>query len=655
MSNLTAEATDMGRNVTISDESLRPVPAIRLGVVGHRDLGDAEPAVLRATVSSFFGALRSAVAQSLAELAKGADLSPYVSSAPRFFLVNPLAEGADQLIAEAAVQDASGYRLRCPIPFTAEQYKSFFTYDEERSISAFDRLAGDPENETILIELACPPDPDRDSAYAAAADVLLENSDLLLVFHDPSRVGHTGGTADTIAKALRSGLPVIGIDRRSPDSIQVLSAGAGGEMAAEPLTSTSLSEITCRILLPAALCVDDATSGAAEDQIARLQRFLREPLISGGTLKRSLAQVFHAVYRTFWQGVPMLGLIIARLRARHGADGRDLPTPLPPPAAADLSTIDTIQRPYLHRMALVDRLAGFYMSLYQGSFVMNFLLGAMAVVFALLAYFNLAHQGVWLWAEMIALLIILANYVASRAWAWHERALDYRFVSEYLRQTTTLAPLGRVAPLIHPSAQYRGHDPWATWMGWYVRALHREQGVVELEAESTPRVLRMDNDFLAALRFRICEEWLKGQYRYYRRVEHRFQSAAFGLRVLMGIFFAFAVAGVAAHLMGVVIDLDETAWRQGALLTMLGAAPPAFLGALHGIAVQSALDLTAGRAGDMAANIARRIQEVAQPTAEPDCAAAVSLSNHAVEAAHMMLAEVLDWRIIHQAHQVELT
>lgn len=641
--------------MTRRTELPRPVPAIRLSVVGHRDLEGVDRSVLRATVTRFLGQLRGAVDESLAKLGKEADPDPYTRKPPLFFLVDPLAEGADQLVAETAVEDSYGYRLRCPIPFTASEYKSFFTHDAEHSVSTFDRLVGDPNNEAVLIELACrPSEAERGAGYAAAADVLLDNSDLLLALYDPSRVGSTGGTAETLAKAMRSGLPVIGVDLRSPENLEALRAGAGGQMRTKPLTPQLLNEIVCGVLLPPGLCGRVQTTDASQNQIARLHRYLREPLITGGPVTRSFAKMLHAVYRGFWLAVPALGSIAARLRPGHHRDEDDLPTPSMPSQSAHLRTIEAIQRPYLGRMAPVDRLAGFYMSLYQGSFVMNFFLGAMAVLFALLAYFNLAHQWVWLWAEVIALSMILANFVASRAWAWHERALDYRFVAEYLRQTTMLAPLGRVAPLIRPSAQYHGHDPWATWMGWYVRALHRDQGLVDFQAPSARKVLRMDEGFLSAMRFRMCEDWLKDQYRYYRAVERRFEAAARAVHALMALLFIIAMAAVAAHLVGVTIDLDETAWRKGALLTMMGAIPPAFLGALHGIAVQGELDLTAGRARDMAAYLARRVREMAQPATQPECAAAVLLSSQAVEAAHTMLDEVLDWRIIHQANQVEL-
>ena len=594
--------------------------------------------------------------ESLATLDRQMSPSPYMRAPTLFFLLDALAEGTDQLVAEVVAAGGYGYRLRAPIPFTTDDYKAYFTCDTARASKAFDRLVSDPANDALLLELVCSTaEAGRGGAYAAAADILVDNADLLLVLHDPSRVGSVGGTGETIAKATRVGVPVIGIDPRSPRELTVLSAGLGNETRAKPLTSKKLHAIVGQVLLPVGARDSDAATDAPRDQMARLQQFLGEPLITGRRSTRLLAELVHAAYRAFWLAVPGLGSLVAQLRTGRPRTADSLPTPPESANRAVVQTIDDIQRPYAERMAPVDRLAGFYMSLYQGSFVMNFLLGAMAVLFAALAYFNWAYESAWHWAEGVALAIIFLNFVASRAWRWHERALDYRFVAEYLRQAAVLAPLGRVAPLIRPSAHYRGHDPWRTWMGWYVRALHRDQGVVDFDAPSVPRVLRMDNEFVSAMRFRMCEDWLKGQYRYYASVERRFEAASQGLRVVMGFLFMLAAAAVVAHFVGLEVELDEAAWRSGALLTMVGAVPPAFLGALHGIAVQGELDRTAGRAKDMRAYLARAISAIAEHSEETECAAAVLLVSHAVETAHMMLSEVLDWRILHHAHQVELT
>ena len=634
----------------------RATPAIRVGVVGHRDLEGIDQGALRESVSRFLAELRSAVGRSLATLDHAVSPHPYAREPARFFLIDPLAEGADQLVAETAIDGGYGYRLRAPIPFATDDYKAYFSHDPECSKAMFDKLVEDPANDAILLELACSSaESERGGGYAAAADVLLDNTDLLLVLHDPSRVGKVGGTAETLMKATREGISAIGIDVRSPHELGILRFDQANRINSEPLSAAGLQAIVWGILAPIGASASGETIDGAEDQIARLQRFLDEPLITGRPGVRLMAKTLCAVYRAFWLAVPGLGSIVTSLRPRNRQVEDSLPTPPEPEGSSSAKTIDAIQRPYLERMAPVDRLAGFYMGLYQGSFVMNFLLGAAAVLFAVLAYFNWARESVWLWAEGLALVVIVLNFVASRAWSWHERAIDYRFVAEYLRQTTMLAPLGRLAPLIRPSAQYRGHDPWSTWMGWYVRALHRDQGVVDFDAPSAPKVLRMDHAFLTTMRYRLCQDWLKDQYRYYATVEKRFEGASRGLRAVMAVLFVVAVAAVAAHFVGVDVQFDESAWRTGALLTIVGAVPPAFLGALHGIAVQGDLDLTAGRARDMCAYLARTITEVAAPSKQPECAAAVLLSNQAVEAAHMMLVEVLDWRILHQAHQVELT
>jgi hypothetical protein len=610
---------------------------------------------VRESVAQFLDSLRRAVDDVLGELTVGMRPPPYLPKNALFFLVDPLAEGGDQLVAQVATEGGYGYRLRAPIPFTTNEYKTYFTYSPQCSTATFERLVAKPENDAILLELVCSNlQSERGGAYAAAADVLLDNADLLLALHDPSRAGKAGGTAETLAKATRAGVPIIGLDLRSPKHPSVLSLGRGDHVATKPMTPDDLRDIVDRVLLPAGISDASRATGAATEQIIRLQRFLGEPIITGGFGTRLVARMLHALYRACWLAVPGIGALTAKLRPRSLSE-ESLPMPPAPSGSGIEDTIDAIQRPYLERMAPIDRLASFYMSLYQGSFVMNFLFGAMGVLFALLAYFNPACEGAWLLLEGAALFVILLNFVASRAWSWHQRALDYRFVAEYLRQATMLAPLARLAPLIQPSAQYGGHDPWCTWMGWYVRALHRDRGVVDFDAPWVPRVLRMDHDFLSAMRSRICVDWLKDQYRYYATVEQRFGAAARSLRVLMAILFVMAVAAVAAHFVGVEIELHESSWRTGALLTIAGAIPPALLGALHGIAVQGDLDRTAERARDMRAYLARAIAEIAQQSDQPECAAAISLSNQAVEAAHMMLGEVLDWRILHQAHRVELT
>jgi hypothetical protein len=123
----------------------------------------------------------------------------------------------------------------------------------------------------------------------------------------------------------------------------------------------------------------------------------------------------------------------------------------------------------------------------------------------------------------------------------------------------------------------------------------------------------------------------------------------------MILLFVIAAAGVGAHLMHFTIGLDESSWREDAVLTIIIAALPAFLSALHGIAVQGEFEVTAERAGDMSTYLAHAVAKIAQPPTDSEPGAMIQLSEQAVGAARMMLEEVLDWRIIHQTHEVELT
>ncbi len=633
----------------------RPVPAFRLGVIGNRDLQDADRAVLSGTVTRFLEQLRQAIDAALTESRRAASPEPYVAESPRLFLVDSLAEGADQLVAEAATAGGFGYRVRCPTPFEPEEYKRLFTYDREESMAVFDRITQAPENDTAIVELARTQSGSRRSdEYAAAADVLLDNSDLLLAVYDPSRAGSEGGTADTVDKALAAGVRVVGINIRAPESLVLVTERSSAGGVAKALTPDALGDIVSDILLPPGFRGRSPGAQAGQDQAAGLRRYLREPLIAGSGLTRSLCLLLNGIYGAFWAIIPTVGSIGAALWPQGDRAPPEIYALRAPDHQEHARLIDEVQQPYRDRMAPVDALADFYMSLYRGSFVMNFVLGALAVLFGLLSYFNYANQSLWLRVEIVALTIILINFAASRVWSWHGRALDYRFIAEYLRQMLMLAPLGRSAPSIRPAAQYRGHDPTGTWMGWYVRALDRDQGLIEFQAEPVPRVLRMDEAFFETMRARLCGDWLLGQYQYYRQIERRFEGAITVIRALMLLLFVITAAGVVAHLMRLTVALDAASWRDGALLTIIIAAVPAFLGALHGIAVQGELEVTAERASDMSAHLASAITDMTRQT-DSESSAVFQLSEQAVRAAHMMLGEVLDWRIIHQAHQVELT
>lgn len=186
---------------------------LRLGVVGNRDLGNADIEVLERSVLQFLVKLREAARIE----------SPSLS---QIVIVNSLAEGSDQLVARVAVDQRLGFALLCPVPFTVDEYKDLFTIDRARSVAAFDRLLEDPEAHTVVIELGgSVAESGRDAAYAAAAERLLSESHLLLAIYDSAREGAVGGSLHTVDKALLAGLPVVRINPRVPERLEYWAKG----------------------------------------------------------------------------------------------------------------------------------------------------------------------------------------------------------------------------------------------------------------------------------------------------------------------------------------------------------------------------------------------------------------------------------------------
>jgi hypothetical protein len=163
----------------MSDDQL-----VRIGVTGHTRLTERSS---RLVYDALVLALR-----------------PYSVSALRG--VTCLAEGADQIFARAVlaangtyevVLPSRDYRLRCI---------------SSSNVRSFDRLL----KHAVTVSYACP-GTCGSAAYAAANAELLRRSSYLLAVWDGQRVGEAGGTAELVALAEQSGVPV---DRVWPPGAQ---------------------------------------------------------------------------------------------------------------------------------------------------------------------------------------------------------------------------------------------------------------------------------------------------------------------------------------------------------------------------------------------------------------------------------------------------
>ncbi len=193
-----------------TDETVRAQPTLRVGVAGHRNIetSGGRAAVLRDRVSAVLAYLwQTAV-----------DAAP-TGSAPHLVVISPLAEGADRLVAHAAL--ANGFPLHCPLPFARDEYERDFTTEASRR-----------EYRALLARAATvrelPGTRAREGeAYAAVGRVVVNESDVLLAIWDGEPARGDGGTARVVEDALNRAVPVVWLASARPYAVRLLTMDGG--------------------------------------------------------------------------------------------------------------------------------------------------------------------------------------------------------------------------------------------------------------------------------------------------------------------------------------------------------------------------------------------------------------------------------------------
>jgi len=164
-----------------------------IGVTGHRDLQPQAHA-----------AIAGQVREVLLHFKTSYPNTPLV-------LLSPLAEGADRLVAEVALESGIGARLMAPLPMVREIYEHDFKSADSRA--EFGRLLDAAEHK---LELPTRPGVGRDELqnqlsarqgqYAAVGEFIARNSQVLIALWD-GKPGEHGGTAEVVSMKLSGVAP----------------------------------------------------------------------------------------------------------------------------------------------------------------------------------------------------------------------------------------------------------------------------------------------------------------------------------------------------------------------------------------------------------------------------------------------------------------
>lgn len=621
-----------------------PQRALRVGVSGHRDLTGIDAAALTTVVADVL--LRLRVALSGVHGAPGID----DGSLTRTVLVTPLAAGADQRIAEVALEQ--GYELTCPFPFPEAEYAQDMQRDaaalhDPEVLPRFERLRA---RAATVFELdgrrSTPEAPDaQERAYQAVGRLVLENSDVLVAIWDGQRSRGVGGTAQVVSEALEAGLPVVVVPPQRPGDAH-LRTGAGGSGAAG-VGLDGLRDVVRSLILPLGegSAADDPHPAAhrghhAEDFPAEQRAGYRAYLAevhprARAAWRRAGAAVVKAPYRWF-----VRGFALGRPPTTAG---------VPPGSAETLAVLGPLDAALARHGGWASALAGHYTDLYRGASFLNYLLGAVAVSAALLGLLATAQafpehvaHAIHAWLPplelgCIAIILALVLVGGKRVGKWHERAVNYRLLAELLRHTIHLAPLGMAMPSTRPRAHLGGRtDLTATWVQAHYRALIRDLRL--------PTV-RYTPGFVGALQHRLADGWLEDQVQYHERTDRRLEGAnVFCERVALGTFLTAAGACV-LHLLHLP---HGDPWP--ALLSAIAAGAPAWGAAFHGIRSQGEFE----RFAERSASMARRLGAIRTDLVERrgDALAWRTLVERARTAAAAMLDELNDWQALSRAGDV---
>ena len=598
-----------------ANDNLRPRAALRVGITGHRRLTADQIQSLQPRLSAVLKAIAQTAADSTVIAREAYSTVPLVLRA-----TSPLAEGADRLFAQAALD--LGYELQCPLPFAREEYCKDFTdgagNPDPASIAEFNEIL---RHAIAVFEF----DGIRgDFPYISVGEVVLSHSDILVAIWDGLPANGAGGTAEVVETACGQDIPVVWLETNSnkawlsfPRDENDSKDGANnrereGWTALSEDMGSAVSLCVEQIMRPPWLTKPYGTSVTAEGKETAPEE--ADLIPAYGANCRQKTWLSH-----LWKWFVALMTVFTK---------KPEPVPQYQPWQPD---------PFEAQYNLVNNPAIRLAGQYRGAFLLIFSLGLGAVIFALLSYAAPGFSEVWVLCELGAVLIVFYLVWCIRTRLWHHRTVDCRYLAEQLRILRYLYPLGLsdTEPIL-PAHHMHG-DLRQSWMQWRLKAIMRATSLPN--AKVTPEYL--DRCYKA-----ILEDWVDGQIQYHDRNESRMHTIdhrlhKLGLSAIVLAFLA-CVVELVLHLYGGRIEIPGLVpW-----VIVFAAGLPALSATCHGISNQGEFRRLAERSGAMRKSLLRikTDLEKARITTLPSKV----LRQKAELVGQIMLAEVLDWQILYR-------
>lgn len=625
--------------------SLKVTPAFRVGVTGQIDLGPDHQDI-RDEVAAALATVRAETEKAAASHA-GREVYRSPTS-PLLRLLSPLAPGADRLVAQEGL--AAGFQLETAFPFEQDEYEQTFHVDDPdetaASIAEFRALLSEAGKRVVVLD-GDRNDDFRKQSYGAVGRLVVRNCDLLIaIWSEVREPAGAGGTSDTLAYALRAGVPVwwINVDRSKPsrllcDPVDLAVAGA----AQEPSRSNDyLEAIVAAVIHPPKHLHPHSTLWQRSMNWLRARcGVATDPL---GTYLNEPAQGNRKVWNIHPATIGAL-----KTRGRRWSAGAEKQGVLKQWGSRFLGLLKS---PWLLAEAFrydpnwpgqptLPSLASKYQNRYRTSYMLVFTAAAVALIAAVVGLavswpvtisigrnvYEL-HEAIALWFELAALVLILLLIVWNELHQWHERYINYRLLRELMRQSRVLAALGSALPgnrvnLAVPEFHH-------SWVAWFFAATERANPIATGPLGGPGRI--------EAQKDRIVE-LVEAQVNFHR---HRDRDCAGAAELLDFVGRSLFIATLVTVLARVGLSLChvEEGWTRA--LALLCAILPAVSAMAFGVKAYEEFNVLADESRQMIAalnDVRRRLDRVdlTLPLASQ------VLANEAQVAARLMLSEVTGW------------
>ncbi len=584
-----------------------------VGVTGHRSdaLPDALAAALAERIEESLTLLKSRVLSLHASAS-----SVFSAEPPRLLLMSPLADGADQIVAEIALK--LGFTLQAILPSSRDFYP--ISLPDEPSRRRFERLV---ERASCVLEL--PGDAGtRPDGFVMTGRATVAHCDVLMAVWDGLPARGRGGTADVVQLAITRGTPVIHLPTDPNVAVRMLWSAfdpavvtAGDERGAErPATAANLDLLLTGLLLPPGDAQEQSfLAQFHQERLHRVRARIEYPLLlaAAGVGRVGVKDITekHAERHTQNEW--------ARFREECGQ------------ACPITANIDRLELAY----GRADRLATHFAQTYRSGHIFNFVLGGLAVCLGLSAFMAPDHRLGFAATEiLITLAIILNAHIGSRN-EWHRRWLDYRQLAERLRPMRSLKLLGIAAP--DPPGTDTNPVP-RRWIDWYASAAWRAMGCPtgQIESGRAPRLASA-----------IAQHEVAPQVEYHERNSRLISMLDRRLSLIGTLLFVATLAVSVATVAGLALG---AAWVEayGEWFTLISAGFPALGTALFGIRFQADFGGDAVRSLGTA-NVLKQIERELRSDASLSRAADLT-----EQAGRVMLGNLDEWRLINQQRDLSI-